>query len=151
LNGAVAWEYAFGWLLVFFFVGLFEESLLRGYLQNRLAGSVGFLWAAIGLSLAFSLLHLNNRGESVLGLLTLVAAGLAFCLSLWYTKSLWWAIGFHTGWDWGESYIYGTPNSGMIMEGHLFTVYQQGIRFGAAAAPDPKPACSCSRFSFWLV
>jgi membrane protease YdiL (CAAX protease family) len=42
LAGAVLWEYALGWLFVFTLVGFCEESLLRGYLQYRLAESTGF-------------------------------------------------------------------------------------------------------------
>ena len=37
LNGMVAWKYALGWALVFLVVGIFEESLFRGYLQYTLA------------------------------------------------------------------------------------------------------------------
>ena len=138
LSGTTAWVYAFAWLLVFLVVGLFEESLLRGYLQYRLARGIGFWWSAIALSIAFSLMHLGNHGESIYGLLSLVAGGLAFCMSLWYTRSLWWAIGFHTGWDWGESYFYGTPNSGLVMEGHLLSEHSVGnpLWSGGNAGPE---------------
>lgn len=32
LSGLTAWRYAFAWGLVFLLVGIFDESLLRGYL-----------------------------------------------------------------------------------------------------------------------
>src|ERR1700745_2783677 len=36
---------------------------------------------------------------------SVVGAGLLFCLSLWLTKSLYWAVGLHAGWDWSQSYL----------------------------------------------
>jgi len=31
--------------------------------------------------------------------------GLLFSLSIWYTRSLGWAIGFHTAWNWGMTFF----------------------------------------------
>jgi uncharacterized protein len=121
-----------------YMVGFFEDSLLRVYLQYRLTESIGFWGSAFGLSVAFALLHRGNQGESLLGLMSLLAAGLAFCMSLWYTHSLWWAVGFHAGWDWGESYFYGTPNSGLVMKGHLLAEHPAGnpLWSGGNACPE---------------
>ncbi len=47
LSGVTAWKYGAIWALVFLFVGIFEESLLRGYLQYTLARGIGFWWAAL--------------------------------------------------------------------------------------------------------
>jgi hypothetical protein len=44
-------DYSRGWL--FWLTGLFEGSLLRGYLQFTLARGIGFWWAALLLSLGF--------------------------------------------------------------------------------------------------
>jgi membrane protease YdiL (CAAX protease family) len=49
-----------------------------------------------------------------------------FCLRSWYTKSLWWAIGLHAGWDWGQSFFYGVPNGGWIMKGHFLAAHATG-------------------------
>jgi membrane protease YdiL (CAAX protease family) len=138
LSGLTAWKYAFAWALVFLLVGIFEESLLRGYLQYTLSRGIGFWWTALLLSAAFALLHVRNSGESPLGLLSVGAGGFVFCLSLWYTKSLWWAVGFHAGWDWGQSYFYGTPNSGLVMKGHLLAEHPRGnpLWSGGAAGPE---------------
>jgi membrane protease YdiL (CAAX protease family) len=67
--------------------GLFEESLLRGYLQSTLSRGIGFWWAALALSFGFGASHLPNRGESPIGILSVVGIGMVFCLSLWLTKS----------------------------------------------------------------
>ena len=64
--------------------------------------------------------------------------GFVFCLSLWYTKSLWWAIGFHAGWDWGQSYLYGTPDSGLLTQGHLRVSHSAGNRLLSGGATGPE-------------
>jgi membrane protease YdiL (CAAX protease family) len=126
LTGFVAWKYALAWALVFLLVGVYEESTLRGYMQYTLARGIGFWWAALLLSIVFGLGHAGNNGESLLGIVQVCAVALIFCLSLWYTKSLWWAVGFHAGWDWGQSYFYGTPDSGLIMKNHLLSSHPSG-------------------------
>jgi membrane protease YdiL (CAAX protease family) len=138
LSGLAIWRYAVAWALVFLLVGVLEESLLRGYLQYTLSQGVGFWWAALLLSVAFALLHTRNNGESVLGLLAVGAGGMVFCLSLWYTKSLFWAVGFHAGWDWGESYFYGTSNSGWVMQGHLLAAHPTGNPLWSGGATGPE-------------
>jgi hypothetical protein len=138
LTGLTAWKYALAWALVALLVGIFEESLLRGYLQYTLSRGTGFWWAALLLSVAFGLFHISNGGESPLGLLVVAAGGFVFCLSLWYTKSLWWAVGFHTGWDWGQSYLYGTPDSGLLVKGHLLSSHPSGNPLWSGGTTGPE-------------
>ncbi len=138
LGGFLAWKYAIAWAVAFIFVGIFEESLLRGYLQFALARGIGFWWAAIILSTTFGAIHGSNPGESPVGLFAAAAIGLVFCLSLWYTGSLWWAIGFHAAWDWGETYFYGTSDSGMIAQGHLFSEHPTGSLLWTGGATGPE-------------
>lgn len=138
LTGSAVWEYALAWGCIALLVGVFEESLLRGYLQYTLARGIGFWWAALFLSVAFALWHLSNGGESPLGLVVVGIGGLVFCLSLWYTKSLWWAIGFHAGWDWGQSYLYGTPDSGLVTKGHLLASHPAGNPLWSGGATGPE-------------
>jgi membrane protease YdiL (CAAX protease family) len=47
LHGKGAWGYGLQWGLAFLLTALFEESLLRGYLQSTLARGIGFWWAAL--------------------------------------------------------------------------------------------------------
>ncbi len=138
LSGLTALKYALAWALVFLLVGFFEESLLRGYLQYTPSRGIGFWWAALLLSFVFALMHTCNVGESPFGLLFVGVGGLVFCLSLWCTKSLWWAVGFHTGWDWGQSYVYGTPNGGLMMKGHFLAEHPAGnpLWSGGRAGPE---------------
>lgn len=101
------------WTATFILVGLAEEFAFRGYLQYTLTTGMGFWPSAILLSSVFGLAHAGNPGESKAGLLSVVLFGLLFCLFLRRTGNLWWAVGFHTGWDWGQTFFYGVPDSGI--------------------------------------
>jgi membrane protease YdiL (CAAX protease family) len=138
LSGASAWEYAGEWGLMFLFVGIFEESLLRGYLQFTIGRGLGFWWSALGLSFLFGFIHGHNPGESPVGLFAAGAVGLLFCLSLWYTGSLWWAVGFHAAWDWGESFFYGTSDSGLTVQGHLLAEHPLGKLLWSGGLTGPE-------------
>ena len=101
------------WGATFVIVGLAEEFVFRGYLQFTLTTGMGFWPAAIVLSAMFGFAHAGNPGESKSGLLSVVLFGLLFCLFLRRTGNLWLAVGFHAGWDWGQTFFYGVPDSGI--------------------------------------
>jgi membrane protease YdiL (CAAX protease family) len=126
------------WLAAFVLVGLSEETMFRGYIQYTLARGIGFWPGAVLISLLFGAAHLQNHGENFFGIVQVVAAGLIFCLLLWLSGSLWLAIGFHTAWDWAQSFFYGTPDSGLMMAQHLFITHAAGNpRFsGGSAGPE---------------
>jgi uncharacterized protein len=130
--------YGLAWAVVFLMIGVIEESLFRGFLQHTLARGVGFWWAALIVSGAFILWHVHNADESTVGLLSTGGASLAFSLSLWYTKSLWWAIGFHASWDWGQSFLYGTPDSGIRVRDFLLRQHPQGKPLWSGGAVGPE-------------
>lgn len=120
LHGAAIIGYGAIWALMFFFVGVTEEGMLRGYVQrvttggfSKLRGRWSFWAPAIVFSLMFGSLHLANPGENKFGIVMVFIDGMAMCFSLWRTGDLWWAIGNHAAWDWGETFLFGTPNSGM--------------------------------------
>jgi uncharacterized protein len=138
LHGEAIWRYGAEWGLMFLLVGLSEESMLRGYVQFTLTRGIGFWWSALILSFLFGFGHGSNPGESPVGLFQAGAIGLVFCLSLWYTGSLWWAVGFHAAWDWGESYFYGTSDSGLIAQGHLFGEHPIGKLWWSGGTTGPE-------------
>ena len=138
LHGRAAWLYGIGWAAACGLTGLYEESLLRGYLQSRLARAFGFWPAAVVLSAAFGLWHLTNDAESALGLLVAAAGGFIFCISLWYTGSLWWAIGFHAGWDWAQGFLFGLPDSGIALQGTRLTMHASGNPAWSGGATGPE-------------
>ena len=138
LHGAAIWKYGFAWAVVFLVVAFFEESTLRGYLQYTLSRGIGFWWGALLLSFLFGFSHGTNPGETLVGLFGAGAVGLVFCLSLWYTGSLWWAIGCHASWDWAESYFWGTSDSGLVAEGHLFGEHPAGPKLWSGGTTGPE-------------
>ena len=48
--------------------------------------------------------------------------GLILCLSIRNTGSLWWAVGWHAGFDFGQLFLIGTRNGGQTPVGRLFNV-----------------------------
>jgi uncharacterized protein len=154
LFGAEALRYGALWLVGFLLVGLLEEYLTRGYLQytltRGLAGlyqwafktrhstALGFWTAALIFSILFGLGHGKNPGESPIGLLSAGLAAMVFCLSLWRTGSLWWAIGFHASWDWAQSFLYGVADSGLMVKFHLLATHPVGkpILSGGTTGPE---------------
>ena len=133
---------------------MFEEYLNRGYLQytltRGLAGfyrgafktrhgvALGFWTSAVVMSTQFGLGHRTNPGESPIGLLTAAFVAMVFCLSLWRTGSLWWAIGFHAAWDWSESFLYGVADSGLMVQHHLLASYSVGKPMLSGGATGPE-------------
>ncbi len=108
------------WTAAFVIVGLGEEFAFRGYLQLTLTTGMGFWPAAFLLSALFGLAHAGNPGESKFGLLSVVCFGVLFCLFLRRTGDLWLAVGFHAGWDWGQTFFYGVTDSGLAPYHNLF-------------------------------
>ena len=156
LHGSAAFVYAIKWLLGFFLVGLFEEFFFRGYLQYTVSRGIAgiaraldphnrhsFQWGFWGAAFLFSGLlfmaaHLGNSGESVSGIISVGLAGAMFAFSLYRTGSLWWAIGFHTTWDWAQSYLYGVHDSGTIVQGHLLASHPLGAPMLSGGADGPE-------------
>jgi membrane protease YdiL (CAAX protease family) len=158
LQGLAALGYGLFWLLDFMMVGIREEALFRGYLQSTLTRGIGFWPAAILLSLLFGAGHLPNAGENVPGIIGVMVHALFYCLLLRLSGSLWLAIGFHAAWDWAQSYFYGTPQSGHVMQGHLFMTHTRGdvLMSGGGAGPEGSllglPAQAIGLFVFlWAV
>ena len=105
LHGVRALKFAAFWAAFFLIVAFYEEFFTRGYTQFTLTDALGFWPAAILLSLGFGALHLENPGENWVGILGAMMIGFFFCLTLRRTGNLWFAVGFHAAWDWGESYL----------------------------------------------
>ena len=126
------------WSATFVIVGLAEEFSFRGYLQFTLTTGMGFWPSAILLSALFGLAHMGNPGESIFGLLSVVLFGLLFCLFLRRTGNLWWAVGFHAGWDWGQTFFYGVPDSGIPPYHNLFGSAFDGPRWLTGGSVGPE-------------
>lgn len=143
LHGTRVVKFGVFWGVLFLLVGFFEEFLLRGYTQFTLARAMGFWPAAVLLSATFGAIHLKNAGEAWAGALAAGFIGLFFCLTLRRTGTLWFAVGFHAAWDWGESFFYSVPDSGTISRGHLLSSSFHGSRWITGGSVGPEGSLLC--------
>jgi membrane protease YdiL (CAAX protease family) len=154
LHGGRVLKFALFWAAFFLVVGLFEEFLTRGYLLFTLKQGLGFWPAAVLLSCLFGAIHLRNPGEGPVGILGAAAIGFFFCLTLRRTGSLWFAVGFHLAWDWGQSYLWGVADSGSIVPGHLFgpSVVDRPVWLtGGSVGPEGSVLCLVLIVVLWVV
>lgn len=153
LHGGEPAEYAAAWGVTFILVGLFEESLLRGYALFTLTTGIGFWPSALLLSAAFGSLHIQNSGETIVGAAAAGLFGLLACLMVRRTGDLWLAIGFHAAWDWGETFFYGVPDSGLVAPGHFLDSSFQGSKWltGGTVGPEGSVLTLAILVVFWLI
>lgn len=70
-------------------------------------------------------------------------AGLVLCVAIHRTQSLWFAIGFHAAWDFGESYVYAVPDSGWMARGHLLKTHLHGPWWISGGSVGPEGSLIC--------
>lgn len=153
LHGVRVVRFALFWGAFFLLVALFEEFLFRGYLLFTMTPRLGF-WPAAGImSLAFGAIHLTNSGEGVVGGLSAAFIGLFFCLTLRRTGTLWFAVGFHAAWDWGQSYLCGVADSGTTEPGHLLNPSFHGPVWltGGSVGPEGSVLCFLLVVGLWAA
>jgi uncharacterized protein len=119
VHGAALVRWAASWAIFFLIVGLYEEFQFRGYVQFTVSQALGFWPAAVLLSLAFGLVHIRNSGENWTGVAGVILTGLLWCFTLRRTGNLWLAVGMHASFDFGETFLYSVPDSGLVFPGHL--------------------------------
>lgn len=99
-----------------------EELWTRGFIYERI--NVHYpLWVAILINgVFFGLLHIMNPGVGFLPILDICICGISFSLAKWYTGSIWFPMGIHTGWNFTQNFLFGLPNSGLISEESAFAL-----------------------------
>jgi membrane protease YdiL (CAAX protease family) len=143
LGGPEALKYGVLYFIGFIFVGIFEEFSFRGYMQSTLGSAMGFWPAALILAIVFGAIHLNNSGEKILGGVMAGFFGLVAVFALRRTGNIWFPIGMHASWDWGETYFYGTPDSGLLAQGHFLNSAPHGPAWLSGGTVGPEGS--------WLV
>lgn len=129
---------------VFVFVALFEETLFRGFVFQRLVAGAGPWVAQIAIGLMFATSHWGNpdmHGATLAWATVELFLG-AVLLGLAYlrTRSLALPIGIHFGWNWAQGYLLGFGVSGFEHAGWFKPVLQgvpewvSGGRFGPEAS-----------------
>jgi uncharacterized protein len=147
LHGPQIVRWAVLWALCLTFVGLFEEFLFRGYTLFTLSSGVGFWLAASVLSLLFAAVHLENSGEGRVGVAGVFVVGMLWCFTVRRTGSLWFAVGMHAAFDFGETFLYSVPDSGMVLPGHLSDATLHGPAWLTGGTVGPE----ASVFDFVLL
>jgi uncharacterized protein len=136
-GGAIA-KWALFWGMFFVVVALFEEFFFRGYSLHTLAEGIGFWPAAVLLAVSFGLVHKTNPGENWIGVAGVVLVGLFWSFTFKRTGSLWFALGMHASFDFGETFLFSVPDSGMIFPGHLSNATLHGPNWLTGGAPGPE-------------
>ncbi|MEO6172913.1 MAG: CPBP family intramembrane glutamic endopeptidase, partial [Arenimonas sp.] len=118
---------AYGFYM-FLFVALFEESLFRGFLFQRLVDGAGIWIAQITLALLFALGHWDNPGmqgaTKILASIDLALAAVMMGLAYLRTRSLALPIGLHLGWNWTQGHVLGFGVSGIDATGWFHPIFQ---------------------------
>ena len=110
------------WFVANILIGLSEEYTFRGYGLQSLWRGAGFWPATLITTAIFAGDHLEKPGENAIDLGMIFFLGLILCLSVRKTGSLWWAVGWHAGFDFGQLFLIGTRNGGQTPVGRLFNV-----------------------------
>lgn len=114
-------------------------GLVPCYLLDRRGAAHSAFWQAAWVtSTLFGFVHTGNGGENWIGIFAAGAIGFVFCVSVRLTGSAWWAIGAHAGWDWGETFFYGTPDSGLVAKGHYFSTTAVGNPLWSGGTDGPE-------------
>jgi len=132
-------QFSLFYALLFLVVAVTEESLFRGYGLVELSRAISFWPAAIFCSVLFGLPHwLKGEGETIIGGIQAGLFSLALAYAFRRTGSLWFGIGVHAGWDYGETFIFGVPNSALKLDGSILHPAIEGPNWlnGGAAGPE---------------
>ncbi|MCP4168183.1 MAG: CPBP family intramembrane metalloprotease [Chloroflexi bacterium] len=124
-----------GALLLFIFVGIYEELLFRGYVLRNLAegfnlGFVGPKWALLLAwlltSLLFGLAHANNPNATAISTINIAIAGIFLGIGYVITGELAIPIGLHIAWNFFQGNVFGFPVSGTSANVTSFIAVEQG-------------------------
>ena len=129
---------------VFLFVALFEETLFRGFVFQRLVAGAGVWIAQIALGLLFALGHWANpdmHGATLAwATIDLFLGAVLLGLAYLRTRSLAMSIGIHLGWNWTLGNLLGFGVSGFGQSGWFHPLlldrpeWMTGGRFGPEAS-----------------
>ena len=127
-----------GWL-IFDFIGAAGEELFgRVAVLLVVERLIGWRGAVLVSGLSFSVLHLGNPGASPIWLVRLFLQGMLLADAVYRTRSLWWSVGYHTGWNWASAPLFGAAGSGYLDQGHLFDFVPGGATWITGGAIGPE-------------
>lgn len=98
--------------VLFIFVGITEEVLVRGYILKNLLVSFNSYIALFISAIIFSVLHLGNPFMDFISFTQLFVIGFLFGIPYVITKKLWFSIALHFSWNFFQGTIFGFNVSG---------------------------------------
>ena len=139
--------------------GFVAEILIIGIFFRLTEEKLGTIITLLILTLLFALLHLNVTGATALSVVsTAVEAGFFISAAYIFSRSLWFVIFFHFGWDFAEPGIFGGINPGISIDKSLLTskftgsVYLTGGQSGPQNSIQALILCSLAGLLFlWLA
>jgi uncharacterized protein len=106
-------------LVLMLIVSVSEEMVFRGYLLNNLMESF-HKWVALLVSaLLFTVAHSFNPNLNPVALINLFLGGLLLGINFIYTRTLWFSIGLHFGWNFIQGHVLGFAVSGFSEQSML--------------------------------
>jgi membrane protease YdiL (CAAX protease family) len=126
------------WLLLDLLGAAGEEIYGRAVILAVAERFLGWRGAVLVSGLMFSGLHLSNPGAAWVWLLRLFIQGALLAYAVFRTGSLWWSIGYHTGWNWVSAPLFGAAGSGYMDEGHIFNFFPHGSVWITGGAVGPE-------------
>jgi membrane protease YdiL (CAAX protease family) len=91
-----------------------EEMTFRGYPLQTLMRSWPIAPALVFSSITFGLVHMwNPNVVPGFTFVNTVLAGAWLAVAYWRTRSLWFPLGLHFGWNWAQGSLLGSPVSGI--------------------------------------
>jgi membrane protease YdiL (CAAX protease family) len=141
LHGSAIAIAPIAWLFAMLLVGLAEEYIFRGYALQSLWRGAGFWPAALITSALFAGAHLSKPHENAIDIGMIFTLGVVLCLSVRVTGSLWWAVGWHAAFDFGQFFIIGTRNGGQVPVGRLFDATFPGPAWANGGELGTEASC----------
>lgn len=99
-------------LVGFFFQGMSEEVLCRGYIMTSVSRKHSVLLGIIINSLVFALMHVLNPGFGILPFVNLVLFGVFASFYMLKTGDIWGVSAIHSIWNFVQGSLYGLSVSG---------------------------------------
>jgi membrane protease YdiL (CAAX protease family) len=130
--------HAAGWL-IFGLIGAAGEELYgRAAVLLVAERFLGWRGAVVASGVMFFIFHLANPGASAIWLLRLCLQGMLLAYAVYRTRSIWWSIGYHAGWNWAGAPLFGSAGSGYLNEGHVYSFVPSGSDFITGGAIGPE-------------
>ena len=140
------------------FAAIMEEILFRGMLFKLIERHAGTVAALVISALLFGLVHASNPGATWLSSTAIaLEAGVLLGAAYAKTRTLWFSIGLHTGWNFTQSGIFGAQTSGFSIAGlvHCDLVGATWLTRGAFGPEAGLPAiivcCVAAAVLLWQI